>query len=115
MTPLIPSLVKNGPANRTIDMSTSPPTPDPADSLPLIRASELNQYSFCHRAWWLGTVRRVPANNQAVLAHGIQIHRLHSHQVQVALRWRQASFFLLAGGGLLLGVALLCYLLQMVI
>jgi hypothetical protein len=93
-------------------MSTLAPPPDPADSLPLIRASELNQYSFCHRAWWLGTIKQVPANNQAVLAHGIQTHRLHSYQVRVALRWHQASFFLFCGGAILLGIALLWYLLQ---
>jgi hypothetical protein len=80
--------------------------------LPLIRANELTQYSFCHRAWWLGTVKQVPANNQAALARGTQTHRHHSHQVQAALRWRQASFFLLGGGGLLLTVAVLWYFLQ---
>lgn len=92
---------------------TAPPSPPaPAESLPLIRASELNQYSFCHRSWWLGTIKQIPANNQAVLAHGIQTHRHHSYQVRAALRWRQASVFLFAGGVILLAMALLGYFLQ---
>ncbi|MCL4301894.1 MAG: hypothetical protein KJ077_39730 [Anaerolineae bacterium] len=93
-------------------MATPAPPPEPAGRLPLIRASELNQYSFCHRSWWLGTVKQIPANNQTVLAHGIQTHRHHSYQVRAALRWRQASVFLFAGGVILLAMALLGYFLQ---
>ncbi|MBE7469003.1 MAG: hypothetical protein DPW09_27090 [Anaerolineae bacterium] len=93
-------------------MPTSYPLLEPDDALPLIRASELAQFSFCQRAWWLNTIKQIPPNNQAVLKHGTQIHRLHTRQVHSALRWRQASFFLLAGGGLLLGMTLLLYFLQ---
>lgn len=93
-------------------MSTLPPTPEPAENMPLIRASELTQYSFCQRAWWLGVVKQIPTHNQTALARGTQTHRQHSHQVRAALRWRQASFFLLVGGGLLLSVALAWYFLQ---
>jgi hypothetical protein len=65
------------------------------EELPLIRASELAQYSFCRRAWWLGTVKRIPSNNQTTLTRGRGIHRHHASQVRIALRWRQASFFCL--------------------
>lgn len=92
-------------------MSSHLPPPEPDNTLPLIHASELAQFSFCQRAWWLSNVKQIPSRNQAVLKHGTQIHRLHTKQVHTALRWRQASFFLLAGGGLLLGVALLLYFL----
>jgi hypothetical protein len=95
-----------------IEMSTPPSPPDPTDSLPLIRASELTQYSFCQRAWWLSTVKQVQVNNQAALVRGTQTHRHHSRHVQAALRWRQASFFLLGEGGFLLTVAVLWYFLQ---
>lgn len=93
-------------------MPASQPLPEPDEALPLIRASELTQFSFCQRAWWLSNVKQIPGRNQAVLKHGTQIHRLHTKQVHAALRWRQASFFLLAGGGLLLSMALLLYFLQ---
>jgi hypothetical protein len=76
------------------------------EDLPLIRASELAQYSFCRRAWWLGTVKGIPSGNQAALARGGQFHRSHTHQVHTALRWHHASFFLLSGGSLLLIIAL---------
>lgn len=90
-------------------MSAEQPASEQASVLPLIRASELTQYSFCRRAWWLGTVKRVPANNQAARTRGIRSHRDHANQVQSASRWRQASIFLLGGGGVLLGVALFLY------
>ena len=93
-------------------MSANLPTTGPANNSPLIRASELSQYGFCHRAWWLSTVKQVSSNHQAALIRGTRIHRNHTDQVRAALRWRQASFFLLGGGGLLLSVALLWYLFQ---
>jgi hypothetical protein len=93
-------------------MSADLSTTDPANNLPLIRASELTQYSFCHRAWWLSTVKQVSSNHQAALIRGTRVHRDHTYQVRVAHRWRQASFFLLGGGGLLLSVALFWYLFQ---
>jgi hypothetical protein len=86
------------PANESVTTST--------EDLPLIRASELAQYSFCRRAWWLGTIKGIPSGNQAALTRGGQIHRSHAHQVQTALRWHHASFFLLSGGGLLLIIVL---------
>ncbi len=92
-------------------MSSHLPPPEPDEALPLIRASELTQFSFCQRAWWLNTVKQIPPNNQAVLKHGTHIHHLHTRQVHAALRWRQAGFFLLVGGGLLLSVALILYFL----
>jgi hypothetical protein len=81
------------------------------DNLALIRANELAQYSFCHRAWWLSTVHGIPSHNQAVLARGVQTHRRHGNEIRAALRWRRASFFLLGGGGLLLIMAVFYYFL----
>jgi hypothetical protein len=81
------------------------------EHLPLIRASELAQYNFCRRTWWLGTIKGIPSRNQTALTRGGQIHRSHAYQVQTALRWRHASFFLLSGGGFLLIIALVWLLL----
>lgn len=75
----------------------SGPTPL-TDNLALIRANELAQYSFCHRAWWLNTVKGIPSRNQAVLARGVQTHRRHGDEVRAALRWRRASFFFMEWG-----------------
>ena len=49
---------------------TSKPAPPAANSPALIQASELAQYGFCHRAWWLGTVKGVRSANRTALARG---------------------------------------------
>lgn len=74
---------------------------------PLIRASELGQYSFCRRAWWLGTVKKLTSENQAHLSRGQKMHDRHGQKVRVSLYWRQAGLFLVASGGFFLIVALL--------
>ncbi|MEW5960808.1 MAG: hypothetical protein AB1801_24040 [Chloroflexota bacterium] len=77
----------------------------PAPPPPLIRASELAQFDFCRRAWWLGTVKGWPADNRASLKRGTAGHRFHGRQVHLAARWRRVGLLLLAGGGLLLVTA----------
>ena len=84
----------------------SHPTPD---SSPVIQAGELGQYSFCHRAWWLGTVKKIQSQNQAGLTRGRTVHTRHDHRVRAALRWRQAGFWLM-GAGSLFFIALLFWL-----
>jgi len=74
----------------------------PPDELPLIRASELAQYSFCHRAWWLGTVKGLPSRSLAALVRGTRQHRRHERQVYAAGRWRRWGLILLGSGLLLL-------------
>jgi hypothetical protein len=71
---------------------SSPPNPS------LIQASELARYGFCHRAWWLGTVKGEPSANQAALTMGVQAHRSHADQVRSAFRWRYAGLVLLGLG-----------------
>jgi hypothetical protein len=76
-------------------------------NLPLIRASELTQYSFCHRAWWLATVKQVRPANQDTLTQGTAAHQRHAHQVRVALRWRWVGLILSGLGSVLLLLALI--------
>ncbi len=82
------------------DASSSTP-----NRLPLIRASELGQYSFCQRAWWLNTVKNLASTNQAALARGKQAHSRHARKVQSALYWRRIGLFLLSSGSLFLIIA----------
>ena len=79
--------------------------PDPNDQ-PLIQASELAQYSFCRRAWWLGTVEKMQTDNQASLSRGQKAHGHHERKVQYATRWRQTGFLLMGAGSLFLIVTL---------
>jgi hypothetical protein len=93
----------------------------PADSAmaarrtsPVIRASEIGQYAYCRRAWWLGSVYGYTSANQRVLQAGERAHAQHGRMVSASLRWRQAGYILLVASGLLaaflvcrwLGVAL---------
>jgi CRISPR/Cas system-associated exonuclease Cas4 (RecB family) len=75
---------------------------------PVIRASEISQYVFCRRAWWLGAVKGYRPINQAALAAGEEYHARHGHMVAVSLRWRRAGYVLL-GLGVLLGIGLTVY------
>jgi hypothetical protein len=73
----------------------NPPAPNKS---PLIRASELTQYGFCQRAWWLGAVKGETSINKSALAKGVQTHRSHANKVRVAFRWRYAGLAVLSIG-----------------
>ncbi len=57
----------------------------------VIRASEIGEYIYCHRAWWLGRVQGVENANRAQLDAGIVRHRAHGELVQRADRLRRAA------------------------
>ena len=63
-----------------------------------ITASQVGQYAYCARAWWLGSVEGYPSENVASLADGRQAHSRHGWQVSlaVALRWAAWASFGLA-------------------
>ncbi len=74
----------------------------------VIRASEIGEYVYCHRAWWLGRVQGVESANRAQLAAGIARHRAHGQMVRRASGLRRlAIVLLLAAIGLALLLALL--------
>jgi hypothetical protein len=76
----------------------------------IIRASEIGQFVFCQRAWWLGAVQGYRPVNDAALAAGTQAHARHGRSVAASQRWQQVGYALLALGALL-GAIALCYLL----
>jgi hypothetical protein len=65
---------------------------------PIIRASEIGQYVFCQRAWWLGTVQGYQPVDDRLLAAGTQAHLQHGHAVARSRRWQQVGYLLLAMG-----------------
>jgi hypothetical protein len=77
---------------------TTEPTPTPAHTSALIQASELAQYGFCQRAWWLGIVKGEASTNQPAMARGVQSHRSHADRVRAAFRWRYAGLAVLGLG-----------------
>jgi hypothetical protein len=77
---------------------TTEPTSTTANNSALIQASELAQYGFCQRAWWLGTVKGQASTKQSAIAKGIQDHRSHAGKVRTAFRWRYAGLAILGIG-----------------
>jgi hypothetical protein len=51
-------------------------------SYPWIRASEIAEYVYCRRAWWLRRVRSVASSNTAQLRAGTRHHEQHNRLVQ---------------------------------
>ena len=71
-----------------------------------IRASEIGQYVFCPRAWWLGNVKGYRPVNEADLSAGTQAHVRHGRGVAALQRWQWVGYILLVVGGVLLALAL---------
>ena len=65
---------------------------------PIIRASELSQYTYCARAWWLGRVRGYRSSNLAAMELGEARHRAHGRTVvgYHRLRWLALALLSLA-------------------
>ena len=76
----------------------------------VIRASELGQYAYCARAWWLGRVLGYRPTNLERLAAGEAAHVRHGHKVVSSHRLRRLAYVSLAlallAGALLLVLAL---------
>jgi hypothetical protein len=72
----------------------------------IIRASEIGQYDFCAKAWWLGSIEGVPPSNIRELQAGTAAHEQHGRQVQRASQMQIAAFALVALGVVILAVAL---------
>ena len=80
----------------------------PDSAPPVIRASEVAQYAYCARAWWLGRVRGYRSTNMAAMRQGAARHRTHGRAV-VGYHFlrRTAVFLLVLAGALLLAWLLL--------
>lgn len=63
---------------------------------PVIRASEISQYAFCARAWWLGRVKGYRSTNLAVMRHGEARHHAHGRTVESYHRFRWLAVALLS-------------------
>ncbi len=51
----------------------------------VIRASEIGQYVYCARAWWLGSVQGLPSSHQREMAAGKVTHLRHGQGVRASL------------------------------
>lgn len=57
----------------------------------VIRASELAQYAYCARAWWLGRVMGFRSTNVAAMRKGLARHRAHGQMVEGYHRLRRLA------------------------
>ena len=62
----------------------------------IIRASEIGRYVYCARAWWLGSVERLPSSNVREMEAGETAHRRHGAQVRVSVFLARLAYLLLA-------------------
>ena len=74
------------------------------DELPIIRASEIGEYEFCARAWWLRREHGWRSRYPERLAQGEQAHAAHGRAVAGSQRMLLIGLALI---GLALALALL--------
>ncbi|MEI2692474.1 MAG: hypothetical protein V9H69_23250 [Anaerolineae bacterium] len=68
----------------------------PQNNEPVIRASELGDYVYCERAWWLRRVQGVATRNTAALQAGQRAHDRHGRAVAAVQTQRRLALLLLA-------------------
>jgi len=62
----------------------------------VIRASEIGQYEYCARAWWLGQVLGYRSHNVEEMTAGAEEHVHHGRQVVSYHCWQRLAYFLLS-------------------
>ena len=62
----------------------------------VIRASEIGQYVYCARAWWLGVVEKREPDNLDLVHTGMAVHEHHGWQVSLSRGLKVLAFALLA-------------------
>lgn len=68
----------------------------------MVSASEIGEYAYCPRAWWLGRVAGAVSANADQLAAGTKRHERHAGLVTLAdWAWRGGLAALLAAAVLL--------------
>lgn len=73
----------------------------------VIRASEIGQYDFCAKAWWLNVIEGIPSENVRELQLGTQAHERHGQRISRAGNMQQLAILLLLAGVVLLAVFIL--------
>jgi CRISPR/Cas system-associated exonuclease Cas4 (RecB family) len=59
-----------------------------------VTASQVGQYAFCARAWWLATVEKREPAHQARLEIGQVVHERHGWDVTLARTGRRLAIVL---------------------
>ncbi len=78
----------------------------PDDPNRVIRASELGQYAYCRKSWWLSSVDGVASSNTEAIARGEQAHQQHGQGVWWGKTLRRIALLVLVAALLVLGLNL---------
>jgi hypothetical protein len=73
----------------------------------IIRASEISEYIYCHRAWWLRHVQGLKSANVTELAGGTATHAGHGRLVGLASTLRALAILLFVAAALVIFVSLI--------
>ena len=79
----------------------------------VIRASEIGEYIYCHRAWWLGRVKGIENANRGQMDAGVVRHRAHGQTVQRA-EFLQRTGLVLALFAVAIGAVLMASVLGLI-
>lgn len=80
-----------------------------SEQSPIIRASDVGQFTYCRRAWWLAQQGH-ENRNTAAMAVGTTVHEKHNRSVATAQRTRTLALLLLGLGALLALIVILSQL-----
>ncbi len=64
-------------------------------AMQVIRSSDIGNYLYCRRAWWYRQ-QGFQSENQAELASGTELHRVHGRKVLAAGLMRTLGFLILS-------------------
>ena len=74
------------------------------DSSRVLTASEIGNYLYCNRSWWLDKIGGFQPANVEQLELGEVVHEAHGQTVQRASRMNRTAVALIAGAALLMVV-----------
>ncbi|MGQ9682649.1 MAG: hypothetical protein ACUVX9_08950 [Anaerolineae bacterium] len=77
----------------------------------VINASELAEFAFCCKSWWLHRVCGLPPANRDALEAGLRAHGVHNQSARQAVVHAVMAKLLLGAGVLILAVGLALLLL----
>ena len=67
-----------------------------------VTASQVGQYTYCARAWWLAVIEKREPMDQALLDAGTRAHERHGWRVSLAQKGNRLALILLGSALLLL-------------
>lgn len=69
-----------------------------------VRASEIGEFVYCHRAWWLRHVRGYTSAHHREMADGLAVHTAHGRGVMWGRAAQRLAWVLALGAALVLAL-----------